>query len=253
MVRPIASAPIRGDIETIEKRATNATRRQWLIAVLLLGAYAGSNLIIGELRRGVTSHDAVHDVAYDLGRVAGSALLPFVVVVIAMCWRTNRTEWKAVRIFSLATFSLLLLNATSAAAIFGVHGYLVRKKSADGQAGLAALADGVARCAATTLPDGTPRGLPGTSAQAPVRLAAARGQAYASTPADWAETAFQCAGFTRTGPERFTYQWRKKSAMSGVVIASADSDDDGVVDITMERAVNCPDGVHCVVHDVVYH
>ena len=137
-----------------------------------------------------------------------------------------------------------ILGVVSAVAIYGVRRYLIQAKTAEARVAVTELAKGIAKC-------GADQGeLPETSAKVPVELEAVRGHKYKSAPDDWSDEAFRCAQFRMIEPQYFQYQWVLKDAEQGTVVAVADLDGDGVVDIGIDLQVDCS-GDSCRVADAV--
>jgi hypothetical protein len=127
---------------------------------------------------------------------------------------------------------LFVLAVLTPLALYGVRKYLTNAKSAEARSVAVELANGIARCSASgTLPEST--------RPVPAALALVNGTKFASKPGDWSDPAFRCAGFERTAPQYFQYQWQRLDARHGVVAARADFDQDGAADHGFEVAVSC--------------
>jgi hypothetical protein len=141
---------------------------------------------------------------------------------------------------------LAMLGVFAALAVYGVRRYITNAKAAEGMHVSAAIASGVARCAAEPDERGQPRGLPETTHSVPPSLPAVSGKKYQSAASEWSQPAFVCAGFVLTDPQYFQYQWVRSSATSGTVIALADLDGDGMPEVSVESRVECSAAGRCV-------
>ena len=130
------------------------------------------------------------------------------------------------------------LGVVSALGIYGMTRYLREAKTAEGRAEATMLARGVVRCAATQGRGGAPT-LPPSSAKVPASLSEVGKRKYMSTPADWSDPTFRCAGFSMGAPQYFQYEWEKRDDAGGVARATADLDGDGAPDVTIEVPVTC--------------
>jgi hypothetical protein len=119
---------------------------------------------------------------------------------------------------------------------FGAKRYLASTRAPEGRTLAMELASGVARC-------GSANGLPESTRPVPAALADVRGTSYRSQPSDWSDPTFRCAGFSRTSPQYFQYQWARLDAAHGVVTARADLDGNGVIETGYDVAVSCSAGV----------
>jgi len=140
---------------------------------------------------------------------------------------------------------ILGVGVFAALAIFGARRYISTAKTAEGQTQVRALAEGMVRCAASKGPSGAPQGLPESSASVPSSLSAVSAKKYQSSPSEWNDPAFSCAGFSLTTPQYFQYRWVRRTATTGAAIAVADLDGDGTAEVSLEQAVSCDAGGVC--------
>jgi type IV pilus assembly protein PilA len=128
------------------------------------------------------------------------------------------------------------LGILSALALFGVRKYMASAKQAEARAALVSWASGLTSCAQR---EGR---LPGTSQPVPASLSDVQGKKWQSTPADWSEPAFSCAGFNMSGPQYFQYRWQLRGPDEGAASAVADLDGDGVPEKMLSVGVVCNAG-----------
>lgn len=128
------------------------------------------------------------------------------------------------------------LGVVSALAIYGVRKYMLNAKQAEARTALVTWANGIAACGQR---DGR---LPPTSTPVPANLSDVRAKKWQSSPAEWSEPAYSCAGFSMTGPQYFQYQWEQRSPNEGSAHAVADLDGDGVPDAMLGVGVVCNAG-----------
>lgn len=149
-----------------------------------------------------------------------------------------------------------LLAATVGVAPFcamaGLRHYIFTTKSHEARAALPAFAKGMASCSARRASDPSlPQGLPATSEAVPRTLAAIAVK-YQSDNSDWlADDALRCAGFAMSGPQYPAYQWQRRSATAGSVVALADLEGDGVPDHRFSASVDCASPSSCRIGPVV--
>lgn len=134
---------------------------------------------------------------------------------------------------------ILGVGVFAAIAVFGARRYISNAKSVEGQTFVSTLAEGMVRCAATKGPNGEVRGLPESSASVPSSLAAVSAKKYQSSPSEWNDPAFDCAGFSMTTPQYFQYRWVRRTATTGAAVAVADLDGDGSAEVSFEQPVSC--------------
>lgn len=132
--------------------------------------------------------------------------------------------------------SVPVLGVFSAMAIYGVRKYVISAKTAEAQHVVPTLASAIARCASS--------GLPASSQAVPSMVPSAA--KYMSAPTDWSsQEAFRCASFSLTQPQYFSYQWVLESPSRGSVVALADLDGDGTVEVRFEQTVECAGASGC--------
>lgn len=109
-------------------------------------------------------------------------------------------------------------------------------KNAEARGALRDWSRGLARC-------GTERGgrLPSSTVAVPEELGRVRNKQYQSSPTDWGDEGFACAGFSPSAPQSFQYRWVLSSPTEGTAIARADY---GVDQFRLEARVSCR-GVRC--------
>lgn len=95
------------------------------------------------------------------------------------------------------------------------------------------LAWGIAKCAEH---EGK---LPDTSAKVPANLQAVHGMMYQAKLSDWDDAAFKCAGFHMIRPQRFQYQWVRRSPGEGTVVAASDFAGVGIAGQSVSLRVVC--------------
>lgn len=148
----------------------------------------------------------------------------------------------------IGVFVFLVLAVLAPLAIYGVRKYLTNAKMGEGRTNVSLLGKGIARCAAEVDPaTSKPRGLPETSLGVPATLADVKGEKYQSTPAEWGDPAFVCAGFQVAGAQYFQYRWVKRSPTTGAARGIADLDGDGAADGAFELPVTCSASGACSV------
>ncbi len=128
---------------------------------------------------------------------------------------------------------VVLFGVTYAFRTFGFNRFVANAELQEGKSNVVYLARAVAACA---LKKGE---LPATSRTVPTDLSQVGGKTYASSPADWSDEAFTCDDFRVRDPQRFQYQWERKDDHTGVAIARADFNGDGVVEATFEQDLLC--------------
>jgi hypothetical protein len=96
---------------------------------------------------------------------------------------------------------------------------------------------GLARC-------GTQRGgrLPSSTTPVPEELKTVRFKPYQSSPSDWKEDGYQCAGFSLSEPQSFQYSWVLRSATEGVATIRGDRTNMSEDLFRMEVVVSCSGG-----------
>ncbi len=128
------------------------------------------------------------------------------------------------------------VGVMTALGIYGMRKYIVNAKQAEARSVAQELAGRIAQCA-----NGR-GGLPPSSRPVPASLASVRGMKYQSARSDWEDEAFVCAGFARTVPQYFQYQWVRKDERSGFVTAVGDLDGDGEPEQRLSVEVECDAG-----------
>lgn len=131
---------------------------------------------------------------------------------------------------------IAMLGVMSALAIYGVRKYMVNAKQAEARTALVSWANGIAACAQR---EGH---LPPSSTPVPASLSDIGAKKWQSTPADWTEPAYTCAGFSMSGPQYFQYRWELLSPNEGGARAEADLDGDGITDAMLGVPVSCNAG-----------
>ena len=118
---------------------------------------------------------------------------------------------------------------------------MVNAKSAEARAALPQFAKDMANCSARRAGDpSSPQNLPATSEAVPGDLAVIKGSKYQSGWSEWlVDDALRCSKFSMSGPQFFAYQWQRRSATGGSVVALGDLDGDGVPDHRFSQAVDC--------------
>jgi hypothetical protein len=128
---------------------------------------------------------------------------------------------------------VVLFGITYAFRTYGWTRFVANAELQEGKSNVVYLSRSIAACALKT------GSLPPTSRKVPGDIAEVSGKTFASTAADWSDEAFTCDGFRVRDPQRFQYEWERKSELEGVAIARADFNGDGVVEATFEQELKC--------------
>ncbi len=128
---------------------------------------------------------------------------------------------------------VVLFGITFAFRTFGWTRFVANSELQEGKSNVVYLSRAVIACAGKT---GV---LPPSTRSVPVELTSVAHKTYASTADDWSDEAFKCGDFRVRDPQRFQYEWTKKSDTEGTARARADFNGDGVVEATYEQDVKC--------------
>lgn len=137
-------------------------------------------------------------------------------------------------------------------AVAGVRHYIITAKAKEARAALPQFAADMARCSARRASDPSlPQGLPETSDAIPHAITAIA-RAYRSNRNEWlVDDAMRCSNFAMLGPQYFAYQWQRRSATAGSVVALADLDGNGVADHRFAVAIDCASPSRCRIGPLV--
>lgn len=113
------------------------------------------------------------------------------------------------------------IGVFSALAIHGVRRYVYAAKTSEAKATIGALVRDVARCR-----EAQGGQLPPSSRAVP--SAPPAGKKVQTSPADWNDETFKCAGFQLTDPQYYQYQWVLEDPYQGYAEARGDLDGDGM-------------------------
>lgn len=135
----------------------------------------------------------------------------------------------------IAVAAPFAIGIFSALAIYGVRKYMVEAKRKEATHVLTTWSEGMVRC-------GEKDGLPPSSPAVPATLASVAAMKYQSSPAEWSDAAFACAGLSLADPQYFQYQWSQQSPAAGTLVALGDFDGDGSPDQRLEVSITCSAG-----------
>ncbi len=130
------------------------------------------------------------------------------------------------------------VGVLAALGIFGARKYVQQAKTAEANAEVRLLAEGIVLCAAGG------SGLPDSAPPVPASLSDVQGKKYMSSPAEWSNSTYTCAHFSMSVPSYFQYEWQKLGSDSGKAIARGDLDGDGSAETVVEIEITCSPTCH---------
>ena len=122
--------PYRPPVELDSALPQKASRNQWHMAIMAFAAYACVSMFLAWVRPdldatlGDSGRDAARRYGQLVGTVIGSFIWPLVVVGVSCLWKNKRTERAMVRVFFVATVTLLGLHIAATVAAIGVREYV---------------------------------------------------------------------------------------------------------------------------------